>query len=74
MVATLTVTTSRIIMAVGVGTIAGAGTTGIITTVAGDTAGATGTSGNPEERGFGPFLFCLVATIRGIASDDQMIR
>jgi hypothetical protein len=59
-------------MAVGVGTIAGAGTTGTastINTMAGDTASATG---NPEERGFGPFLFYLIATIRGIASDDQM--
>jgi hypothetical protein len=37
--------------------------------MAGDTASATG---NPEERGFGPFLFYLIATIRGVASDDQM--
>ena len=55
-----TVTTTRIIMEVGVGTIAGdtgtAGTTGTITIAAGDMADTTGISGNSEERGFGPFL------------------
>src|ERR1035441_3929330 len=50
-----TVTTTRIIMAVGVGPIAGdagtAGTTGTITIAAGDMADTTGISGNSEERG-----------------------
>ena len=67
---TATVTTIRIIMAAGVGTIAGAGTAGTITIAAGDTAGATGTDGNPEERGLGPFLFRRAA-IPAIASADE---
>jgi hypothetical protein len=51
---------TRIIMEVGVGTIAGdtgtAGTTGTITIAAGDMADTTGITGNSEERGFGLFL------------------
>ena len=68
----MTVTSSRITMVVGDGTAAGdtvgiagivgipvGGLAGIIGTT-GITAGGTGItdiSGNPEERGFGPFLF-----------------
>lgn len=68
-----TVTTTRIIMEVGVGTIAGdtgtAGTTGTITIAAGDMADTTGISGNSEERGFGPFLFRRRASIDARTAD-----
>ena len=50
---------------VGITGIAGipvGGLAGIIGTT-GTTAGGTGISGNPEERGFGPFLFASLALI-----------
>ena len=69
-----TVTTTRIIMEVGVGTIAGdtgtAGTTGTITIAAGDMADTTGISGNSEERGFGPFPFYRDVSIDVGAADE----
>jgi hypothetical protein len=53
-------TITRITGAVGAGTAIGGGTVaGVAGTAAGDTGtrGTIGTSGDPEERGFGPFLF-----------------